>query len=65
MLVSKDKAGQVTVRETGDHLGREGAAFGGGVGTHGRACRGKAGDEELSERRTTTVCQTAGRLRAR
>ena len=31
VLASKDKAGQVTVKETGDHLGRKGAAIGGGV----------------------------------
>jgi len=32
VLVRKDKAGQVTVQETGDHLGRKGAAIGAGVG---------------------------------
>ena len=32
VLASKDDAGQVTVKETGDHLGRRGAAIGGGVG---------------------------------
>ncbi len=32
ILVSKDKDGQVTVNETGDHLGRKGAGWGGGVG---------------------------------
>jgi len=42
-----------------------GQVDGRGAGTQGRACRGKAGDEELSERRTTTACQAAGRLRAR
>jgi arylsulfatase len=32
VLVSKDAAGEVTVRETGDHLGRKGAKVAGGVG---------------------------------
>ncbi len=32
ILVQKDKDGQVTVSETGDHLGRKGMGWGGGVG---------------------------------
>ena len=32
ILVQKDADGQVTVSETGDHLGRKGAGWGGGVG---------------------------------
>ena len=32
VLVQKDDAGEVTVKETGDHLGRKGAKIGGGVG---------------------------------
>jgi arylsulfatase len=32
VLVQKDPAGEVTVTETGDHLGRKGAKLGGGVG---------------------------------
>jgi len=32
VLVQKDAEGEVTVVETGDHLGRKGAALGGGVG---------------------------------
>lgn len=32
ILVSKDMDGQVVVNETGDHLGRKGAGWGGGVG---------------------------------
>ena len=32
VLVQKDADGEVTVTETGDHLGRAGAAVGGGVG---------------------------------
>src|SRR3954453_16576204 len=32
VLVSVDPAGEVTVTETGDHLGRKGAKIGGGVG---------------------------------
>ena len=32
VLVSKDAAGEVTVEETGDHLGKKGAKVGGGVG---------------------------------
>src|SRR5436305_1926002 len=32
VLVQKDADGQVSVRETGDHLGRRGAKLGGGVG---------------------------------
>jgi uncharacterized membrane protein len=32
VLVTKDAAGEVTVNETGDHIGRKGAAVGGGVG---------------------------------
>ena len=32
VLVSKDAAGEVTVEETGDHLGKKGAVAGGGVG---------------------------------
>jgi len=32
VLVTKDAQGEVTVRETGDHLGRKGATLGGGVG---------------------------------
>ncbi len=32
VLVQKDAAGEVTVKETGDHLGRKGAKVGGGVG---------------------------------
>jgi uncharacterized membrane protein len=32
VLVQKDAAGEVTVKETGDHLGRRGAKVGGGVG---------------------------------
>jgi uncharacterized membrane protein len=32
VLVTKDAAGEVTVKETGDHLGRKGAKLGGGVG---------------------------------
>ena len=32
VLVSKDADGEVTVEETGDHLGRKGAKVGGGVG---------------------------------
>jgi len=32
VLVQKDAAGEVNVVETGDHLGRKGAAIGGGVG---------------------------------
>ena len=31
-LVTKDADGEVTVQETGDHLGRKGATVGGGVG---------------------------------
>jgi arylsulfatase len=31
-LVTKDADGEVTVQETGDHLGRKGAKLGGGVG---------------------------------
>jgi uncharacterized membrane protein len=31
-LVTKDAEGEVTVQETGDHLGRKGAKVGGGVG---------------------------------
>lgn len=32
ILVAKDKGGQVTVTQTGDHLGRKGLGWGGGVG---------------------------------
>ncbi len=32
ILVAKDGDGKVTVRDTGDHLGRKGAGWGGGVG---------------------------------
>ena len=32
VLVTKDAAGEVTVQETGDHLGRRGLKVGGGVG---------------------------------
>ena len=32
VLVQKDDKGEVTVKETGDHLGRKGATIGGGVG---------------------------------
>ena len=32
VLVTKDAAGEVTVQETGDHLGKKGAKVGGGVG---------------------------------
>jgi arylsulfatase len=32
ILVEKDKGGQVTVTQTGDHLGRRGLGWGGGVG---------------------------------
>jgi arylsulfatase len=32
VLVTKDAAGEVTVDETGDHLGNKGAKLGGGVG---------------------------------
>jgi uncharacterized membrane protein len=32
VLVTKDADGEVTVKETGDHLGRKGAKLGGGVG---------------------------------
>ena len=32
VLVTKDAQGEVTVQETGDHLGRKGATVGGGVG---------------------------------
>src|SRR6188474_3473157 len=32
VLVQKDEAGEVSVKETGDHLGRKGAKLGGGVG---------------------------------
>ncbi len=32
VLVQKDAAGEVTVTETGDHLGKKGAKLGGGVG---------------------------------
>src|SRR5512138_269573 len=32
ILVSKDEAGKVSVRETGDHAGRKGMGWGGGVG---------------------------------
>ncbi|MEZ5116425.1 MAG: arylsulfatase [Candidatus Nanopelagicales bacterium] len=32
VLVSKDDAGNAVVRDTGDHLGRRGAGWGGGVG---------------------------------
>lgn len=32
VLVAKDAAGEVEVKETGDHLGRKGAKVGGGVG---------------------------------
>jgi uncharacterized membrane protein len=32
VLVQKDADGEVHVKETGDHLGRKGAALGGGVG---------------------------------
>src|SRR6059058_3353808 len=32
VLLQKDADGQVSVRETGDHLGRRGAKLGGGVG---------------------------------
>ena len=32
ILVQKDLEGKITVTETGDHLGRKGAAWGGGVG---------------------------------
>jgi arylsulfatase len=32
VLVTKDAEGEVTVQETGDHLGRKGATVGGGVG---------------------------------
>ena len=32
ILVAKDAAGRPTVRDTGDHLGRKGAGWGGGVG---------------------------------
>ncbi|MFN2117455.1 MAG: hypothetical protein ACK2T1_07200, partial [Candidatus Promineifilaceae bacterium] len=32
ILVTKDEDGEITVNETGDHLGRKGAGWGGGVG---------------------------------
>ena len=32
ILVQKDKDGKITVSETGDHAGRKGVAWGGGVG---------------------------------
>src|SRR5262245_66611114 len=32
VLVTKDAEGEVTVQETGDHLGRKGAKLGGGAG---------------------------------
>ncbi|MDX1417397.1 MAG: arylsulfatase [Candidatus Promineifilaceae bacterium] len=32
ILVVKNKDGEITVKETGDHLGRKGAGWGGGVG---------------------------------
>ncbi|MFN2181558.1 MAG: arylsulfatase [Candidatus Promineifilaceae bacterium] len=32
ILVQKNEGGQITVSETGDHLGRKGAGWGGGVG---------------------------------
>jgi arylsulfatase A-like enzyme/uncharacterized membrane protein len=32
ILVAKDEAGEVTLVDTGDHLGRKGAGWGGGVG---------------------------------
>ena len=32
VLVSKDASGEVTLKETGDHLGRKGLEVGGGVG---------------------------------
>ena len=32
VLVTKDADGEVTVQETGDHMGRKGAKAGGGVG---------------------------------
>jgi len=32
VLVQKDESGEVSVKETGDHLGRKGAKLGGGVG---------------------------------
>jgi uncharacterized membrane protein len=32
ILVGKDAAGKVAVRDTGNHLGRRGAGWGGGVG---------------------------------
>ena len=32
ILVQKDKDGKITVSETGDHAGRKGAVWGGGVG---------------------------------
>src|SRR5512134_1512075 len=32
VLVTKDAEGEVTVEETGDHLGKKGAVAGGGVG---------------------------------
>ena len=31
ILVQKDKDGKITVSETGDHAGRKGATWGGGV----------------------------------
>src|SRR5450755_3072667 len=32
ILVTHDREGNVSVRQTGDHLGRKGAGWGGGVG---------------------------------
>jgi len=32
VLVNKDAEGEVTIKESGDHMGRKGAALGGGVG---------------------------------
>jgi arylsulfatase len=32
ILVQKNQDGEISVRETGDHLGRKGAGWGGGVG---------------------------------
>ena len=32
ILVQKDKEGKLSVSETGDHLGRKGMGWGGGVG---------------------------------
>jgi hypothetical protein len=58
-LVTNDAEGKVTVKETGDHLGRKGMTVGGGVAIYDR---GKAGtvDAALTSAVRKSVAQVDG-----